>query len=293
MQTDIIFSVKCLVKTFKSKRKAIDLKVTNDHKAVDDVSFDIIRGTSTGLVGGSGSGKTTLARCLLLATKPTSGEIFFHPTLNTKINLLNLNPIELRSLRKNFQMIFQDPYSSLNPHMTVRQIIAEPLLVHDIYKGIDLHEKVNEMITAVGLDAGHLDRFPGALSGGQRQRVGIARAVIMKPSFIICDEATSALDSTTQTQILDLLKHLQSKFNLTILFITHNLDIMRNYCDNIMVMRNGKIIESGDTHGIFNMPLHPYTKLLLKSGLSINPDLSVNITAEQNLLDLHDNSIPS
>lgn len=293
MKTDIIFSVKNLVKIFNSKSKVIDSSVTNAHKAVDDVTFDIGRGTTTGLVGGSGSGKTTLARCLLLASKPTSGEIFFHPTADTKINLLHLIPKELRSLRKNFQMIFQDPYSSLNPHMTVRQIIAEPLLVHDFYKGIDLQEKINEMIICVGLEVGHLDRFPAALSGGQRQRVGIARAVITNPSFIICDEATSALDSTTQLQILNLLKDLQSKFNLTLLFITHNLDIMRNYCDNILVMRNGKIIEAGVTRCLFTNPVHPYTKLLLKSGLSINPDLSVNITAEQNLLDLHDNPIPS
>lgn len=230
-------------------------------KAVDDISFDIMKGETLGLVGESGCGKTTTGRCILQLTKATEGTILFEGQ-----DLNDLNAEQLRSARRDIQVIFQDPYSSLNPRMCIGEIIGEAPRVHKITPDNAANEKRSkELLSLVGLSTNVITRYPHELSGGQRQRVGIARALSMNPKFIVCDEAVSALDVSIQAQIINLLEDLQKEFGLTYLFIAHDLSVVRHISDRVAVMYLGKIAEVATSEDLYKGPLHPYTKALLSA----------------------------
>ncbi len=236
-------------------------------RAVDDVSLDVHAGESLGLVGESGSGKSTLARLIPRLVEPTAGDVVFGGH-----SLIGRSEREMRALRAQIQIVFQNPYSSLNPRMTVRQLIGEPLTVHNRLSGTALDARVREMMHLVGLSPEHTNRFPHEFSGGQRQRIGIARALVLEPRLLILDEPTSALDVSVQAQILNLLIDLQQKLRLTYLLITHDLSIVRYVCDGVALMYLGKIVEQGTTHQVFEHPRHPYTQALLNDVPSTHPE---------------------
>jgi len=283
---DPVLSVRRLCKRFPVYGGGFRRKIVGEIKAVDDVSFDLVPGEALGLVGESGSGKTTTARCILRAMAPTSGEVRFRLPDGRAVDLARLAERELKVVRQHAQMVFQDPYSSLNPRMTVREIVGEPLVIHGLATGAALDDRVAEMLRRVGLQPEHRERYPHAFSGGQRQRIGIARALIMRPSLIVCDEATSALDMAVQAQVLDLLKELQREFQLTYLFVAHNLDVVRNFCDRVAVMRKGRIVELASAKEIFAAPQHPYTKILLSAVPSPDPDIPMNFNVGEELAKL-------
>jgi peptide/nickel transport system ATP-binding protein len=239
-------------------------------KAVDGVSFTIGEGETLGLVGESGCGKTTTGRCIARVYRPSAGDILFHEGERTvKINALEKR--ELKAFRKNIQMIFQDPFASLNPRMTVLELVAEPLLAHGIARGRELEDRVAEMLVAVGLKVEHLRRYPHSFSGGQRQRIGIARALVQRPRLVVCDEPVSALDVSIQSQIINLLQDLQEQYHLTYLFIAHDMSVVRHISNRVAVMYLGKLVELAESEALMSRPKHPYTEALLSAVPRPNP----------------------
>jgi len=264
----VLVRVEKLQKYFPITGGLIWSRKIGDVKAVDGVSFEIRRGETLGLVGESGCGKSTTGRAILQLHKPTSGHVFFED-----IDLTALGSEALRELRPKMQMIFQDPYASLNPRHSVAKIVGEPLVIHRAASGRELRERVVELLELVDLNAAHLKRFPHEFSGGQRQRIGIARALALNPSFIVCDEPISALDVSIQAQVVNLLEDLQKELGLTYLFIAHDLSMVRHISHRVAVMSLGKVVELTDRQTLFADPLHPYTQALLSAVPVPNPKL--------------------
>ncbi len=249
-----IVEVRDLVKHF-SVEKSDDLV-----RAVDGISFDILAGETLGLVGESGCGKSTVGRCLIRLHEPTSGDIFFEGK-----NIVGLPKREMQGLRREMQIIFQDPYASLNPRMSIRSIVAEPLKIHGMSDRNERKDRVADLLKKVGLDPTYMNRYPHEFSGGQRQRIGIARALALNPKLIICDEPVSALDVSVQAQVVNLLQDLQNEFGLTYLFISHGLAVVEHISNRVAVMYLGKIVEIAESNELYAEPLHPYTKALLSA----------------------------
>ena len=264
------------LKKYFEIRKTFFGKVGGYVKAVDEINFTIHKGETFGLVGESGCGKTTVGRTILRALEPTGGDIIFHLNEGDEYNFAKMTDKEIRPLRSHMQMIFQDPFSSLSPRMTVRDIIAEPMVVNSMTKQGNLNEKVRDLLIEVGLKPQYLKRYPHAFSGGQRQRIGIARALIMNPDFIVADEAVSALDVSVQAQIIELLLKLKEEFDLSYLFISHDLSVIKYICDRVGVMYVGKLVELAETNTLYNTPLHPYTAALLSAIPRVDPTVKLN-----------------
>jgi len=258
-RNDILVEIENLVMYFPITAGVLQRKIA-DVKAVDGISFYIKRGETLGLVGESGCGKTTTGNCILQLEEITGGKVFFEGK-----DLAKLKDREMRSMRRNMQLIFQDPYASLDPRMTAGDIIGEPLLVHNLVKGKEYREQIAELLRMVELEPYMAERYPHEFSGGQRQRIGIARALAVRPSLIICDEPVSALDVSIQVQITTLLMRLREELNLTYLFIAHDLPVVRYISDRIAVMYLGKLVEITDSNELYDNPLHPYTQALLSA----------------------------
>jgi oligopeptide/dipeptide ABC transporter ATP-binding protein len=259
---DVLISVRNLKKFFPIHAGWLRRKA-GDVKAIDDVSLDIRKGETLGLVGESGSGKSTVARLMLRAYSLTDGQILFRRTDGSILDLSTLSDREMRSVRREMQMIFQDPYSSLNPRMTLLELVGEPMVIHGFGTRAEIRDRVAELLQVVGLRPEFLNRYPHAFSGGQRQRIGIARALALNPSFIAADEAVSALDVSVAAQNINLLQDLQEKFGLTYLFITHDLGMVEHISDRVGVMYLGRLLEVAPTEQLFAKPLHPYTETLM------------------------------
>ena len=263
-----ILRVEHLSKTFSSKKAPV--------KAVNDVSFTLSKGETLGIVGESGCGKTTLGRCIVKAYQATAGQVWYTAEDSNEYDLQNITKRDLKKIRKEVQMIFQDPYSSLDPRMTVYDILCEPLRAN--FPKMDkkeMDERVQAMAAKVGLNTSYLKRYPHAFSGGQRQRIGIARALVLYPRLIICDEAVSALDVSVQAQVLNLLKDLQKDMGLTYLFISHDLSVIEHICDRVGVMYLGKVMELAPTKNLFQKPVHPYSEALLSAVPIADPKITI------------------
>ncbi len=256
----VLLHVDNLVKHFPISQGIVFRKQIGAVRAVDGVSFDVHRGETLGLVGESGCGKSTTGRTILQLYRPTSGSVLFEDA-----DLVALKGESLRKMRRKMQMIFQDPYASLNPRMTVSEIVGEPLIVHHVASGKEVEDRVAHLLDTVGMDPAFGNRFPHEFSGGQRQRIGVARALALQPSFIVCDEPISALDVSIQAQVVNLLEELQNDFNLTYLFIAHDLSMVRHISDRVAVMYLGVIVELASRDEIYNNALHPYTQALLSA----------------------------
>jgi peptide/nickel transport system ATP-binding protein len=297
MDSTMLVSIKDLEMYFPIKRGVIK-RTVGYVRAVDGVSFDIFRGETLGLVGESGCGKTTLGRCIVRAYIPSAGQIIYHESEDLltdlkkmhvhirhseskdgassghEIDFAKLSRRDLRVYRHEIQMIFQDPYSSLNPRMTVMDIVAEPLVIHTRLRGSELKTEVGNLLRRVGLRPEHMNRYPNAFSGGQRQRIGIARALALRPKLIVCDEPVSALDVSVQAQVVNLLQDLQSELGLTYLFIAHDLSVVQHISSRVAVMYLGRVVELANSKMLYQNPLHPYTEALLSAVPSTNPDIS-------------------
>ncbi len=289
MQTTLL-EVKDLKMHFPIRRGLLK-RVVGQVRAVDGVSFTISRGETLGLVGESGCGKTTTGRCVVRAYEPTSGEILYHESTadvgarhvvpvpengsppDRVIDFAQLSHKALKAYRREIQMIFQDPFSSLNPRMTVLDIVSEPLVIHSRKPARQLKDEVAHLLRKVGLRPEHMNRYPNAFSGGQRQRIGIARALALRPSLIVCDEPVSALDVSVQAQVVNLLQDLQNELGLTYLFIAHDLSVVEHISNRVAVMYLGKIVEIAEAKELYRHPLHPYTEALLSAVPSTDPDL--------------------
>jgi len=276
-ENNVLLRVSNLVKHFPIMRGFIQKQV-GAVRAVDSISFDVKRGETLGLVGESGCGKSTTGRSILQLYRPTAGEVLFDG-----VDLVKTKGEELRKMRRKMQMIFQDPYASLNPRMTVGEIVGEPLLVHHISNEKETNERVKQLLELVNLNPSFATRYPHEFSGGQRQRIGVARALALQPSFIVCDEPISALDVSIQAQVVNLLEELQEKFNLTYLFIAHDLSMVRHISDRVAVMYLGVIVELATRDELYSKPLHPYSQALL-SAVPI-PDPMAEATRQRTILE--------
>jgi oligopeptide transport system ATP-binding protein len=274
---DIILSVRNLKKHFPITSGLIIQRQVGAVRAVDGVDFDVYRGETLGLVGESGCGKSTTGRTILQLYRPTEGSVTFEGQ-----ELTTMKGEELRAMRREMQIIFQDPFASLNPRMTVGNIVGEPMRIHNLKKGAELREYTENLLEKVGLNPFYINRYPHEFSGGQRQRIGIARALALNPSFIVADEPISALDVSIQAQVVNLLEDLQDEFGLTYLFIAHDLSMVRHICDRVAVMYLGKIVELAPTDELYDNPLHPYTQALL-SAVPV-PDPTVEASRQRILL---------
>ncbi len=266
----ILLEVKNLKKYFPIQ-KGFFRKVVGHVRAVDGVSFFIREGETLGLVGESGCGKTTTGRIILRAMEPTEGEAWYRRG-DEMINIYGMSRKEMKPLRKELSLIFQDPFSSLNPRMTVMDIVSEPLRIHGVAEGAELQAAVRELLEAVGLRAQHMNRYPYAFSGGQRQRIGIARALALRPKLILCDEPVSALDVSIQAQVINLLENLQKDYGLTYLFVAHDLSVVEHISNRVAVMYLGSLVELAAAEELYELPLHPYTEALLSAVPRTDPD---------------------
>jgi oligopeptide transport system ATP-binding protein len=273
-----LLRVEHLVKHFPIKKGIVFQRQVAAVHAVDDISFDIFKGETLGLVGESGCGKSTTGRSILQLCKPTSGHVYFEDK-----DLTQLPDEQMRQLRQKLQIIFQDPYASLNPRMTVEEIIGEPLIIYRVARGNEVRERVKELLNLVGLSSAVVDRYPHEFSGGQRQRIGVARALAIQPSLVVCDEPISALDVSIQAQVVNLLEDLQDTLGLTYLFIAHDLSMVRHISDRVAVMYLGVIVEMAARDELYTNPLHPYTQALL-SAVPI-PDPVVEETRQRTILE--------
>lgn len=272
-ESQVLLEVKDLKKHFPIHR-GVFKKVVGHVKAVDGVSFTLNAGETLGLVGESGCGKTTIGRMIMGAYRPTFGTMLFQPPNGEpRVDLAAIQPEQMKPLRRHIQMVFQDPFASLNPRMTVRQILAEPLVVNNVARGRQLEERVRELIELVGLKLIHLNRYPHAFSGGQRQRISIARAMALFPSIIVADEPTSALDVSVQAQIVNLALEIQDKLGLAYLFISHDLGLVRHFSKRIVLMYVGRVVEYAPAEPLFAKPRHPYTEALMSNVPSTRPEM--------------------
>ena len=272
MENANILEVRELVKEFKILKKSLFRKRFDTFRAVDAVSFQVRRGKIMGIVGESGSGKTTVVRMIVRALAPTSGSILFKSGRLGEVEMTQMEKPDLKLLRREIQMIFQDPYSSLNPRMTIEDILTEPMFIHKIGTYEKRRTTAIELLRRVGLDERCLARYPHAFSGGQRQRISIARALVLNPTLVIADEAVSALEVSIQAQVINLLLELQDSLNLTMVFVAHDLSVVRHVCNDVVVMHEGKVVESGPVESIFENPRHPYTESLLSAIPNPDPD---------------------
>jgi peptide/nickel transport system ATP-binding protein len=270
-----LLEVKNLSKFFPIYSEGLRKKVTGHVKAANNISFNLYRNETLGMVGESGCGKTTAVRAILRAIDPTSGSAVFRDK-DMECDLAQLKHRELKAMRPHMQMVFQDPFASLNPRMTVSDIISEPLVIHRMCRKSELNDKVDEILLKVGLKPNHKVRYPHAFSGGQRQRIGIARALIMNPSLVVADEAVSALDVSVQAQVINLLADMKTEMNLSMIFVAHDLSVVKHICDRVAVMYLGRIVELAKTEDLFDKPLHPYTRLLLSAVPNPDPDVKMN-----------------
>lgn len=271
-QNEILLEVKNLKKYFPITR-GVFRRVVGYVKAVDRVDLFIRQGETLGLVGESGCGKTTLGRSILRLIEPTDGEVWFKTGKGKKLDITKLEDREIKSLRREMRMIFQDPYGSLNPRMTVMDIVGEPLIIHKVAQGKEIEDRVRTLLKIVGLNPRYMRRYPHEFSGGQRQRIGIARALALNPRLVIADEPVSALDVSVQAQVINLLEDLQVQFNLTYLFIAHDLSVVYHISNRIAVMYVGKIMEVGEAEEVYQGPRHPYTEALISAVPVIDPDV--------------------